>query len=79
LREELCGRRRRVNSSGYFFFHVAGESCMDADAQLLLVAATSDIGEKAVLELLFSLVGLLQQLLWMLRAGPRLHVLLTFA
>jgi hypothetical protein len=40
LREELCGRRRRVSSLWFFFFHVAGEGCVGVDVQLLLVATS---------------------------------------
>jgi hypothetical protein len=46
LREALCGRRRRVSSSSFFFFHVASEDWVGVDAQLLLVASTSDRGRK---------------------------------
>jgi hypothetical protein len=35
LREVLCGRRRRVSSLQFFFFHVAGEGCVGVHAQLL--------------------------------------------
>jgi hypothetical protein len=33
--QELCGRRRWVSSSSFFFYHVAREGCMGGDAQLL--------------------------------------------